>query len=242
MHVDDYRRQPPDTTPRETEPGANTAVEDAGRFLRRLIPFSSPADASALQTPLVEWAQAVLPQGTAPASGVPAAAEQAATVVSQAASILDAEMAKGVIAARGAAPPVRAGEGDPTSVLNQVHAVMDNIARLWPALQAASPRPPGAPSAGSVVGGEQSLPTVKPRAAVRPGESGTITMLLCNRENRTVRLAAAATDLISSTGGRITSTRLEFVPGEVRLQPGEEIEIQGHIAVPADSAPGHYAG
>ena len=67
-------------------------------------------------------------------------------------------------------------------------------------------------------------------------------MMLCNNEDRSVRLTPISTDLVSSTGGRISSRLFEFVPGEVRLDPGEQKEVQGRITIPVESALGCYLG
>jgi len=67
-------------------------------------------------------------------------------------------------------------------------------------------------------------------------------MTLRNTEDRPVRLTPISTDLISSTGGRISSQLFEFVPGELRLEPGEQKEMQGRITVPVESASGCYVG
>ena len=67
-------------------------------------------------------------------------------------------------------------------------------------------------------------------------------MTLRNNEDRPVRLTPISTDLISSSGGRISSQLFQFVPGEVSLDPGEQKEVQGRITVPAQSAPGCYVG
>jgi len=240
--VDNYRRQPPATMSRDTDLDTNTIVEDAGQFLRRLIPFSSSPGASQLPTPLDDLSRDVLSHVAAPAPGVPPIADPAANIISQAASILDAEMAKGVIAARGANSPVKVSQGmQADSAMSQVHELVENISRMWPALQRTAALPQDkTPVSGA--GGQDSLPTVKPRSALRRGDRGTISMLVCNRENRSVQLGAAATDLLGTSGARISSARLEFVPAELRLEPGQEAEMQCHITVPADCTPGKYVG
>lgn len=240
-----YRRQPPDRTPPEhPEPMTHAAVDNAGRLLRQLLPFPSSADASFLQIPLMQMTRNFTPQSVVPGA-IPSAAagQQAATIVSEAASILDEEMAKGVLAARGANQFPHYRDADPGStVLRQVHDVIDNIARIWPSMQGAATQWPGASVAAANNGDDEALPNLKPASVLRPGQRGTISMMLCNKEDRSVRLTPISTDLISSTGGRISSQLFEFVPGEVRLDPGEQKELQGRITVPVESALGCYVG
>ena len=238
-----YRRQPPDRTPSENPEGMiNAAVDTAGPVLRRLLPFPSSADASSLQMPLMQMRSNLVPQSKVPAEISPAAGQQAATIVSEAASILDEEMAKGVLAARGANRFPRDRDTDPSNaVLRQVHDVIDNIARIWPSLQGSAPWP-GAPVAAASDGDPEAMPTLKPASVIRAGERTTISMTLRNTEDRPVRLTPISTDLISSTGGRISSQLFEFVPGELRLEPGEQKEMQGRITVPVESAAGCYVG
>jgi hypothetical protein len=242
--VDDYRRQPPGQTPAENpEATTQVAVDNAGRLVRRLIPFPSSADASSLQIPLLPMGRNLIPQSLAPGEIPPAAGPQAATIVSEAASILDEEMAKGVLAARGANQfPQYRGADQSSTVLRQVHDVIDNLARIWPSLQGAAAPWPGAPVAAANNGDDEALPNLKPASVLRPGQRGTISMTLSNKEDRSVRLIPISTDLIGSTGGRISSQLIEFVPGEVRLEPGEQREVQGRIAVPDESAAGCYIG
>jgi hypothetical protein len=225
-------------------------VDDNARgLLRRLLPFPSSADASSLEIPLMQARRNLTPQRMVPGEIPPAAGQQAATIVSEAASILDEEMARGVLAARGANqfPYHRDDDhgyrdADHSTVLHQMHDVIDNIARIWPSVQGASAQRSGASAATADNGDHEALPHLKPASVVRPGQRGTISMMLCNKEDRSVRLTPISTDLISSTGGRIASQLFEFVPGEIRLEPGEQKELQGRIAVPVESPSGCYVG
>jgi hypothetical protein len=241
--VEYYRRQPPDRTPPENpEAMTNAAVDNARRLLRRLLPFPSSADASSLEIPLMQARRNLTPQRMVPGEIPPAAGQQAATIVSEAASILDEEMAKGVLAARGANEFPHYRDADHSSVLHQMHDVIDNIARIWPSVQGASTQRSGASGASVNNGDHDALPNLQPASVLRPGQRGTISMMLCNKEDHSVLLTPISTDLISSTGGRIASQFFEFVPGEVRLEPGEQKEMQGRIAVPVESASGCYVG
>ena len=153
------------------KPSPNAAVDKAGRLLRQLLPFPSSADASSLLTPLMPVRRNLSPQSMLSGEIPPAAGQQAASIVSEAASILDEEMAKGVLAARGANQFPGYRDADPSSaVLRQVHDVIDNIARIWPSIQGASTQWPGA----SVATREQrrrgsaAEPEARVRASARP--------------------------------------------------------------------------
>jgi len=241
--VENYRPHPPyGTLPENPEPVTSAPVANAGGLLRRLLPFPS-SDASSLQTPLMQMGRNLIPQSMVPAAMAPAAGQQAATIVSEAASILDEEMAKGVLAARGVSQfPGYRDATQSSTVLRQVHDVIDNIARIWPAVQGASAPWPGASVQPAYSGGDEGLQNLKPASLARPGQRATISMMLCNKEDRSVRLTPIATDLISSTGGRISCRLLELVPEEVRLEPGDQKELQVRIAVPVESALGCYVG
>ena len=96
-----YRRQPLVTTPEAGSDLAANVVENVGRTMRQLLPLPSSAGPF-LGVP------ASLPVGVDFVSQlprvVPSVGAQPAAIVSEAAAILDEEMAKGVLAARGAAP------------------------------------------------------------------------------------------------------------------------------------------
>jgi hypothetical protein len=167
--------------------------------------------------------------------------EQAASIVSQAASILDEEMARGVLAARSAGPTAPYGRPDASnSVLRQMHEFVDNIAALWPMLQGAPPqRPVGYQTAA---GEADALADVRPRATVKPGQRATISMTLRNSESRAVRLVPSATDLLGSRAGRIACSLLEFSPAELTLESQEQRDLAIATTVPVDAAPGCYSG
>jgi hypothetical protein len=184
----------------------------------------------------------LVPQSPEPRANEQAPGQTAASIVSDAASILDEEMAKGVLAARGVSQAPRDRNPDQVAtVLRQVHEVIDNIARVWPSVEDFSRRS-GALVQSTNRGDDDALPTLKPASVLHPGERGAIFMLLRNKEDRAVRLTPLSTDLIGSTGGRIASQALEFVPADVQLDPGAQREVTGRIVVPFDTLPGCYTG
>lgn len=230
--------------PTEGSAASPFASDDAGRLLRRLIPFPSAAEAipSVAMTALSPGGNRA--QAGTVSEGVPSAAgREAASIVSEAASVLDEEMAKGVLAARGTGQGSRYGASDPSKVwLRQLHDLVDSVADIWPSLQGTSGLLPAlsAPAASSVA--PVSLPDLKPRSPARPGERAIIQMTLCNKENRPVRLVPVATDLLGNKGERIACHLLQFAPSEIRLGPGEQKELEITATVPLEALPGCYAG
>ena len=204
---------------------SNAGLDDIGGFLQRLMPFEG---ADALST----GAATAMPETVS---------KQAASIVSQAASILDEEMARGVLAAatRSVAYTPRGPTDALNPVMRQVHDLVDQIAAMWPSGQSLPafhvPRP--------AAGGEVDAPAeVRPRTTVRPGQRATISMAVRNSEGRAVRLVPAATDLLGSRGGRIAASLLECTPAEVELAPNEERDVVIAVTVPAETAPGCYSG
>jgi len=229
--VDTYERRPPGATRAEGAQTADEIVNDTSALLR-LIPFPG----SEALSPLALLPLRAMP-GTEPtpiASRVPDIVGQpAASIVSQAASILDDEMAKGVLAARrsaDAAPRAPSYAGNP--LLREVHDLVDRIADILPRMQG------GAAQAGAA----GPVPELRPAAAARPGQRATISMTLCNREDRPVRLVPTATDLLGSRGGRIACTRVEFTASEFDLAPQERSDLTFAILVPELAEADCYSG
>ena len=224
--MDSYQRPPGVSALVSRLTQSDAGLNDMGDFLRRLMPFEG---AEALSGPAV--------------SAVPeTVTKQAASIVSQAASILDEEMARGVLAAatRSVADTPRQPTDAINPVLRQVHELVDQLSAMWPTGQSLPAFHVPRPSPG---GGEVDPPSeVRPRSAVRPGQRATISMALRNSEGRTARLVPAATDLLGSRGGRIAASLLECTPSEVELGPNEARDIVIAATVPADAAPGCYSG
>ena len=208
-----------------------------------LLPFPSAEAASAL--PLLSRRTAA---GDAPLvrDALSAITAAPSAIVSTAAGILDEEMARGVIAAKNAAPAIGGRELDPSNVLlRQVHDVVDNIARLWSSMPASvatrDTRDTGTRYESSVGAGEP-IPQLKPPAAVRPGDRATISMTVSNDESRPVRLVPSATALLGSNGERLAPQLVEFAPTQLALDPGQKQDLVVTIAVPPLCRRGCYSG
>jgi hypothetical protein len=206
--------------------------------LRRLIPFSGPGVLPALSMP-AQSGRALSNPASAVADAV---GPQAASIVSQAVSILNDEITKGLLGVRTAgvtAPPGLADASNP--VLRQMHEVVDNLAKLWPSLQTGV-TPQLMPASQAAAYDADPLAEVRPRATVKPGQRATISMTLRNSENRPVNLVPTATDLLGSQSGRIACSLLECTPSEITLQPKEERDLTIATTVPVDAGPGCYSG
>jgi len=221
-------------------PDAGQVLDEATAFLRRLIPFPSSETVGPLSL-LPVPAQDGAAQSNAVDNATAEVSKPAASIVSQAASVLDEEMARGVLAARSGAGTAPLGYSNSSHpVLRQMHEFVDNLAALWPNLQAGATKAPSTyPSASSGAG---PLAEVRPRATVKPGERATISMTLRNSESQPVRVAPTATDLLGSRGGRIPSSLLEFTPSEIALEPQEQKALAISATVPVDAASGCYSG
>jgi hypothetical protein len=237
--VDSYLRRVSGMRPLEGVSGLHETADAATPLIRRLIPFPGAETLSppAVLSPTSQSSAALLPATAASLLDVD---QQPASIVSQAASILDEEMAKGVIAAQGNSPsPGPVGTSNP--VLHQLHQLVDNIAALWPPADrrvlSGFDRAPGREAVDV-----ESLADLKPGAAVHPGQRATISMTVSNSEERPVRLVAAATDLLGSRGGRIAASLLDFMPAELSLEPGEQRDITIAVTVPPEATRGCYSG
>ena len=232
------RRQPLVTTPETGADAVGTAVENVGRTLRQLLPLP-PSVGPFPGVPSLPVGKDLVSQLP---TIVPTAGAQPAAIVSEAAAILDEEMAKGVLAARGARQTTGTYGADPgNAVLRQLHDIIDNVARLWPmhgTPTSASQEPMG----GRDDARYEGVPHLRPPSPLRRGQRGTVSMLLSNKEDRPVQLTPMVTDLISTTGARIPSGVFEFVPNVIRLEPAAQMDVVGQLVIPADCATGCFAG
>ena len=232
-------RDPPETPRANGAPDAGRALNGGSALLRQLIPFPGSQSVGPLSLlPVPTQGSATQPDSVGGAAAT--VGEPATSIVAQAASVLDEEMARGVLAARGGAGTAALGSNATHPVLRQMHEFVDSLAALWPKLEGGAAQAPSpyhlAPSDAD------PLAKVQPRAAVRPGERATISMTLRNSESRPVRLVPTATDLLGSRGGRIPNSLLEFRPAEIALDPQEQKDLAISTIIPVDAAPGCYSG
>ena len=225
-------------------PEAGKGRDQANAFLKQLIAF--PGSQSVGPLSLVPGLMRGSVAQSDPVSSVAATAgEPVTSIVEQAASVLDEEMAKGVLAARGGARQTPGGSDATLPAVRQMHEIVDTLATLLPGLQG---RPGGGAAGhgvatGGSAGGEaEPLARVSPPTSVKPGDHATITMMLRNSESRPVRLVPVATDLLGSHGGRIPNARIEISPSEVALEPQDQTQLTLSVAIPGEAPAGRYSG
>ena len=170
----------------------------------------------------------------------------ASSLVGSAASILNEDMAAGVLAARDA----RAGSStlpntstlaglDFKQLLRDAHDFVDAIASVLPKLQGGAKDWLATPQSHTYKAGE--LTQLEPKA-VRAGDIARISIKLHNDNADTARLAPHCTSLLGDSGNRITEERLVFTPTEIELNADESTSVTLDITVPVDCAKGRYAG
>ena len=180
-------------------------------------------------------------------------------VVKQAASILEEEIAAGVVAARQMeehfinVDEIRAE--DPDHVMQRfrkdTHEVVDIVIDV---LNAAA-RYAGKMVKRSVtidVGEEKDgtgskasspLPTIETMRPVKAGDSVLVTMTLRNEGKEAYKISAFhCTDLVSPEDARIPSKRIAFTPGSIRLKPGKPESVLIKVDIPKKAASGTYSG
>ena len=194
--MEGYRRRPPGAAREDSESSARETLNEAGAFLRRLIPFPGSEALSPL-TLLSCLAQGAVRSNSVANAAAEIVGQQAASIVSQAASILDEEMAKGVLAARGrpaTAPTDSRTRATPWCVrCTSSSTISLRSGRACGAAGPARRRSSDSERSGS------PCPSWG-RATVKPGQRATISMTLCNSESRSVRLVPAATDCSAAEG------------------------------------------
>jgi hypothetical protein len=239
--VDGYQVRVPGMPRGDVESVARQTLDEAGSFLQRLIPFPGSETVAPLSLLPMPGQGGGAPQSTPVNATAGIAGEQAASIVSQAAAVLDEEMARGVLDARRSAGtashPYSSGD---SPVLRQMHEFVDNLAALWPNLKTTPLQALAAPQ--QAPSDADQLAEIRPRATVRPGQRAMISMTVRNSENRAVRLVPLATDLLGSRGGRIPCSLLELTPSEVNLEPQEQRDLAIATTIPLDVAPGCYSG
>ncbi len=232
-------RRSPEIPPLNGMPDAGRAVDDANAFLRQLIPFPSSESVGPLSLlPMPSRGAAAHPNTVDQAAAT--AGDPVASIVSQAAAVLDEEMARGVLAARSSAGTAPGFSNADHPVLRQMHEFVNSLGALWPNLQGKAAQAPSAHPLATT--GAEALATVRPRTPAKPGERATISMSLRNRESQPVRLVPTVTDLLGSRGGRIPNALLEFTPAEIVLEPQEQKDLEIALAVPIDAPAGCYSG
>jgi hypothetical protein len=187
-------------------------------------------------------------------------AQSATNVVARAASILEEEIAAGVVAAKGIEGrfvDVRsAGAGKPEEVLprfrRDAHDVVDiimdllNVAtRTLSGLTQSVIRISGEPSPAnkSPMSRQAPVPTVSPAESAHAGMTAELSMSLENDgDTPTEEFAFYATDLVNPSGHRIAASHITFTPSTLIIPPHDRVRLSINIAVPESASVGIYTG
>ena len=187
-------------------------------------------------------------------------------IVQKAASILEEELANGIVAAKEVEKrviDVNAIRNQDQSTLVQrfrtdAHEVVDilldfltialrpvenlsqgtGLAGRQSTAQGAAP-PPQAPSAAS----SSSVPVLKVPQVLQPGQTATFPMNVENSSSTdTAVFSLFSTDLINESGKRLTDRNISFEPKEIKLAPRQSMQVQTVIKIPKSTQAGTYSG
>jgi len=194
-------------------------------------------------------------------------AETTSRIVRQAASILEEEIAAGVVAASQVekrfidVETLRSGDSDEViqRLRRDTHEVVDILLDLAHVatrsvggmagrairLRPAMPGDAGGTSGGSPQphGGASALPTLTLPAPVPPGGSSEATLTVENEtESPTVAFEFQNTDLVDDVGNRIPADRITFSRQSMSIAAHETERIAVRINVPDGTPAGRYSG
>jgi hypothetical protein len=221
------------------------SLEQTATALQRLLkpfPFAGANALSTTTTPMLEASQGAAATPTESSATL----LEASSLVGSAASILNEDMAAGVLAARQARADGTARENasslagpDFKQLLRDAHDFVDTIANVLPRLQGGSKDWLGMPQSHAYKAGDLTQLESK---VVRAGDIARINIKLHNDNADTVRLVPHCTALLGDSGYRIAEERLTFTPREVQLGADESASVALDVSVPDDCAKGSYAG
>ncbi|MES1164503.1 MAG: hypothetical protein ABUR63_01995, partial [Verrucomicrobiota bacterium] len=156
-------------------------------------------------------------------------ADQPGDLLSRALDILSREATR--ILPGGWSPPKQVGDTTPgrEGLQRQIEALVDSV--FGASTKRAAPGPVG-----------EMVPVLSALAPVRAGESAEISATVTNEDASERTLTLFGTNLTSESGHEIPSLRLSVVPRQATLAPSASASFTVRVAVPHQSAPGHYAG
>jgi hypothetical protein len=187
-------------------------------------------------------------------------AETATGVVARAASILEEEIAAGVVAAKNVESrfvDVKASRsGKPEEVLprfrRDAHEVVDILMDL---VNVATRTVSGFTQSVIKISGEATpgkdarttgpahVPTVSPTESGHAGGTAELSMSLENDgDTPTEEFAFHATDLVNPAGDRIAAAHITFTPISIVIPPHDRARLAIKIAVPEGTSAGVYTG
>ncbi len=185
-------------------------------------------------------------------------ASSTSRIVQKAASILEEEIAMGIVAAqemeRKYVDVEALRDSDSEEVVQRlrkdaheaVDMVMDAVAlatRSIGSLVDKVVRLEARPGSSAPLGAGVAVPTLAIARAVAPGQTGSVSMSLENDgQEATEEFEFHASDLLDGEGRRIQAADLRFEPSKVSIRPGGKEQVTVYVAVPATATPGIYSG
>lgn len=183
-------------------------------------------------------------------------ADTTSHVVRQAASILEEEIAAGILAARQIedkfldSAEIRSGKPDEVFhrfrrdahevvdiVMDVVGVTVRNAGRM--AQRAISIRSTAARSSSD----NGSVAVLTMAQPIKPGEAGELSLVVENDgETAAEAFELHPTDLISTVGHRIPSKAIELQPALLKIEPHQSQRVVVRVKPPADTPPGTYSG
>lgn len=188
-------------------------------------------------------------------AGVEGAAAATSRIVQKAASILEEEIAAGIVAAKQVeARYVNVSElrqGQPEEVLlrfrRDAHEVLDMLMDMASlatrsvgnlAQRVVSVRPGEQPTAAT-----GHVPSFTLPGPLNPGETASVPMTLENQSDTvTDEFSFHCSDLVSPSGDRISAQNVLFAPPTVVIEPRKTEQVIVTVVAPDGLAPGLYAG
>lgn len=187
-------------------------------------------------------------------------ASEAIRIVEKAASILEEEISAGIIAAKRVEERYinvnTLRSSSPEQVLQRfrkdAHEVLDILLDLVNlsvnALNGLSERSMNIRSASTAKGkqdasGKESVPELTIPQTLKPGESGTVAMLVENdSEDPTTEFTFKTTGLLSADGEQINAEYIAFDPPSLTIAANDLEKVKVSVSVPAHTPPGQYSG
>jgi len=186
-------------------------------------------------------------------------AQRAAEIVGRSASVLEEEIAAGILAARQVEEKIidvdtlRGGDQNrfARKMRRDVHDVVDILVDLVEsgvktagglAQRAIRLRPGEGPGSRQPPPG--NIPTLTPSAPLAPGGTAEIVMTLENESDaETEEFSFKASDLINAAvGEQIDADQIQISPSPVSIAPNGTCRVTIQVAVPANTPPGVYSG
>jgi len=183
---------------------------------------------------------------------------EAMRVVEQAASILEEEIAAGIVAAKKVEERYvninALRTGAPEHVIQRfrkdAHEVLDILLDLVnlsiSAFGGLSERAINIRTERKTKDGskaEESLQELVIPTALKPGETGTVSMLVENDSDKgTGPFEFTTAGLLSASGERLQAKHIRFDPPMLEVAANDVKKVNITVSIPAGAAPGHYSG